>query len=52
VLRELDLEVVDPSPEPPVRRRFTFAPKNDCLVTARPRVTHAPAPESKPAAHV
>jgi cytochrome P450 len=52
VLRELDLEVVDPSPEPPVRRRFTFAPKNDCLVTARPRVTHAAAPESKPAAHV
>jgi cytochrome P450 len=52
VLRELDLEAVDPAPEPPVRRRFTFAPKNDCLVTASPRVRHTPAPESKPAAHV
>lgn len=38
VLKELDLEPGNPAPEPPVRRRFTFAPKDDCLVTARPRV--------------
>jgi cytochrome P450 len=38
VLEELDLEPVHRAPEPAVRRRFTFAPKDDCLVTARPRV--------------
>ena len=38
VLEELDLEAVGGSPEPPVRRRFTFAPKEDCLVTAKPRL--------------
>jgi cytochrome P450 len=42
VLQELDIEAVNPGPEPPVRRRFTFAPKDDCLVTASPRVVTTP----------
>ena len=49
VLEELDLETINPAPEPPVRRRFTFAPKDDCLVKATPRVQEKrdlPTPES------
>jgi len=36
-LQEFDLEAVTDEPEQQVRRRFTFAPKHDCLVRARPR---------------
>jgi cytochrome P450 len=35
--RDLDLRPVISDPEPPVRRRFTFAPKRDCTVTVSPR---------------
>jgi cytochrome P450 len=46
VLQELDLEAVSLSPEPPVRRRFTFAPKDDCLVKATPRVHESRGPKA------
>jgi cytochrome P450 len=44
VLSELDMKPADTSPEPAVRRRFTFAPKFDCLAIASSRA--APATES------
>jgi cytochrome P450 family 135 len=41
VLSEFEMKAADASPEAAVRRRFTFAPKFDCLATAssRPRST-------------
>jgi cytochrome P450 family 135 len=41
VFSELDMKPADTSPEPAVRRRFTFAPKFDCLAMASPRVRSA-----------
>jgi cytochrome P450 family 135 len=54
VFSELDLKPADSTPEPAVRRRFTFAPKFDCLAIAssRPGTTEAgrePARHSVPA---
>jgi cytochrome P450 len=45
-LRDLEIQPAKPAPEPPVRRRFTFAPKDDCLVVAAARSRPSPAPGS------